>query len=106
MPTVITPLYPAQKVSRVVDSVGQFWTEFIPPGGSVLGGIQQQAGSLTAMDFRDTTSMLAQGKDAPENLMARTVSCSRSGVNEYELHDHCRGSDTNTISAVRRAEDP
>ena len=38
MPTVITPLYPAQKVSRVVDSVGQFWTEIIPLGGSILGG--------------------------------------------------------------------
>ena len=32
MPTVITPLYPAPKVSRVVDSVGQFW-----------GGYQQVA---------------------------------------------------------------
>lgn len=30
-------------------------------------------------------------KDAAENLMARTVAGARSGVNEYELHDHRRG---------------
>ena len=49
------------------------------------------------MDFRDTTSMLAQGKDAPENLMARTVAGSRSGVNEYELHAHRREPDFRSI---------
>jgi hypothetical protein len=29
-------------------------------------------------------------KDATENLMARTATCSRSGINEYEVHDHRR----------------
>jgi hypothetical protein len=51
MPTVITPLYPAQKVSRVVDSVGQFWTEIIPLGGSILGGFQQTPDYRFLKDF-------------------------------------------------------
>lgn len=37
MPTVIKPLYPAQKVSRIVNSVGQFWTEITPPQSEAIG---------------------------------------------------------------------
>lgn len=59
MTTVITPSHPAQKTSRVVDSVGQFWMEITPSGGSILGGAQH----LTSAELR--------GEDVQGNLMHR-----------------------------------
>ena len=59
MPTVITPLYPAQKVSRIVNSVGQFWTEFIPPGGSILGGIQHDQGAVPLVRFGEQRCLVS-----------------------------------------------